>query len=107
MRASGVPKRHGLRQRIRCGGATRSRFNQSGGGRRFQPHFASNQQSAVQRRQILPERRRGLRQGQESRHDGAPFGMRSGTGRARHTSNRKKKGEGNVKNGNKYLAWAL
>jgi len=23
-------------------------------GRRFQPHFASNQQSAVQRRQILP-----------------------------------------------------
>ena len=60
MRASGVPKRHGLRQRIRCGGATRSRFNQGGGGRRFQPHFASNQQSAVQRRQILPERRRGL-----------------------------------------------
>lgn len=24
-----------------------------------------------------------------------------------HTSNRKKKGEGNVKNGNKYLAWAF
>jgi transposase len=24
-----------------------------------------------------------------------------------HTSNRKKKGKGNVKNGNKYLAWAF
>jgi PAS domain S-box-containing protein len=34
-----------------------------------------------------PERRRGLRQGRESRHDGAPFGMRSGTGRARRLQN--------------------
>jgi hypothetical protein len=24
-----------------------------------------------------------------------------------HTTNRKKKGQGNVKNGNKYLAWAF
>jgi hypothetical protein len=28
-----------------------------------------------------------FRQGQESRHDGAPFGMRSGTGRARRLKN--------------------